>query len=128
MNAKSHPLFNTVSNKDYFGLMINGKVDGHKVVKALNFQKQDVSTAADVPVSSVRYDDKMPIDLRDRLFEWAAAINLVASYFKDASKTMLWFQVSNPQLGGISPRDMIRLRKFKKLMKFIHSALEDNMR
>ena len=70
----------------------------------------------------------MPSDLRERLVEWATAINLVGSYFNDANKTMLWFQISNPQLGGMSPRDMIRVGRFKKLLKFIQTALDENTR
>jgi hypothetical protein len=68
----------------------------------------------------------MPADLKLRLIEWATAINLVATYFNDLNKTMLWFQVSNPLLGDMSPRDMIRIGRFKKLQKFIQTALSEN--
>ena len=68
-----------------------------KLIDFLKYKKEDVSRAANVPISSVRYDEKMPSELRERLVEWATAINLVGSYFKDENKTILWFQIPNPQ-------------------------------
>jgi hypothetical protein len=65
----------------------------------------------------------MPEDLRLRLTEWATALNLVAEFFKDQDKTILWFTIPNPLLGDIAPRDMIRVGRFKKLLKFIQTAL-----
>ncbi len=35
----------------------------------------------------------------------------------------LTFQVKNPALGGISPRDMIRFGRYQKLEKFVQNAL-----
>ena len=46
--------------------------------------------------------------------------------FNDENKTMLWFKVPNPLLGDVAPRDMIKLGRFKKLFKFIQSALNEN--
>jgi hypothetical protein len=122
-------LFNTVPPKD-IGQFFNkgGEVEAEKVVKFLKYKKEDVAVASEIPVASVRYDERMPVDLRQRMVEWATAINLVASYFNDLDKTMLWFQVSNPLLGDMSPRDMIRVGRFKKLQKFIQTALAENKR
>ena len=128
MPESAASLFRSVPEKDYLHLFERGTLDAKKVVDFLEYKKQDVSAAANVPISSVRYDEKMPAELRGRLMEWATAINLVASYFRDAQRTMLWFQVSNPQLGGVSPRDMIRIGRFKKLMRFIQTALDENAR
>lgn len=121
-------LFRSVPEKDYFNFFEEGEPDGKKVVSFLNYKKEDVSVAANIPLASVRYDNKIPSELKERLVAWAVAINLVGGYFKDINKTMLWFQVSNPQLGGMSPRDMIRVGRFKKLLKFIQTALEENKR
>ena len=77
---------------------------------------------------SVRYDQKMPEELRERLIEWATAINLVANFFGSGEKAILWFQTANPLLGNMTPRDMIRVGRFKKLLKFIQTALEENRR
>ena len=119
-------LFRSVPEKDYFNFFEEGEPDGKKVVDFLNYKKEDVSVAANIPLASVRYDNKIPADLRERLMNWATAINLVGNYLGDKDRTMLWFQISNPQLGGMSPRDMIRVGRFKKLLKFIQTALEEN--
>lgn len=121
-------LFRSVPEKDYFQLLPHGEPNGKKIVDLLRYRKEDVSTAANVPMPSVRYDQKMPADLRERLIEWATAINLVANFFADGDKAMLWFQTPNPLLGNMTPRDMIRVGRFKKLLKFIQTALEENKR
>ncbi|MCD6055581.1 MAG: hypothetical protein K0R12_543 [Gammaproteobacteria bacterium] len=123
-------LFRTSPSQDYFHLF-NDKafVDGEKTVKLLKYKKEDVAAATSVPLSSVRYDEKkMPAELRERLTEWAVALNLVADFFQDEKKTIIWFSMPNPLLGGMSPRDMIRVGRFKKLLNFIQSALDENQR
>ena len=121
-------LFTSVPEKDYFHFFDKGEPNGKKIVDFLQYKKEDVSVAANVPIQSVRYDEKMSSELRERLVEWATAINLVEGYFNKTEKTMLWFQVPNPLLGGIAPRDMIRVGRFKKLLKFIQTALDENKR
>lgn len=123
-------LFRTVPAKDYLHLFNNNGVPiGEKVVELLKYKKADVSVAANVPVASVRYEpSKMPAELKERLTEWATALNLVAGFFNDNQKTVLWFCMPNPLLGGMSPRDMIRVGRFKKLLNFIQSALDENQR
>ncbi len=128
--ALSQPaLFRTVPAKDYLNLFNKGVPDGERVVELLKYKKADVSVAANVPIASVRYEpNKMPIELRERLTEWATALNLVAGFFHDNEKTILWFCMPNPLLGDMSPRDMIRVGRFKKLLNFIQSALDENQR
>jgi hypothetical protein len=126
MNPES--LFATVPQDDALSLFHGGKPDYEKVVTVLDFKKKDVAKASNVSVDSVRYDEKMPKDLADRMTEWAAAISLVGQYFKDLHKTILWFKVPNPLLGNIAPREMIRVGRFNKLFRFIQSALNENER
>jgi len=128
MPSAQSALFATVPDTDIAKLFKNGEVDAEKVVKLLKYKKEDVAVASGVPVASVRYDSKMPVDLRERMVEWATAINLVGSYFNNLEKALLWFQVSNPLLGNMSPRDMIRVGRFKRLLKFIQTALDENKR
>ena len=129
MTLSQPSLFRTVPAKDYLHLFDKGMPDGEKVVKLLNYKKADVSVAANVPVASVRYEPKkMPAELKERLTEWATALNLVAGFFNDNDKTILWFCMPNPLLGDMSPRDMIRVGRFKKLLNFIQSALDENQR
>jgi len=121
-------LFESIPSEDHMRFFSEGEPEGKKIVDFLKYKKQDVSVATGIPQYSIRYDVKMPAELRERLIEWATAINLVADYFNDAEKTVLWFQVSNPLLGNMTPRDMIRLGRFKKLLKFIQTALDENRR
>ncbi len=41
-------------------------------------------------------------------------------------KTLLWFRTPNPMLGNATPRIMIRMGRFKKLLTFIQTALEES--
>ena len=68
----------------------------------------------------------MPIELKERLIEWATAINLVASFFKNNEKTILWFNTPNPLLGEVTPRNMIRIGRSQKLIIFIRKAVLEN--
>ena len=70
--------------------------------------------------SAVRYDGQIQDQVRVRLEEIAATINLVAKQFDgDAAKTASWFKARNPLLGDVSPRDMIRLGRYRRLHRFI---------
>jgi len=63
-------------------------------------------------------------ELETRLNEIANICELMAGYFEgDVKKTALWFNVKNPALGGVTPTDMIRFGRYKKLEKFIRNAL-----
>ena len=119
--------FDTVPKQDYLGLFPGDGTDFEKVVKLLDLKKNDVARASNISVQSVRYDPpRMPKELQDRLTEWAIAISLVAQFFKDENKTVLWFKTPNPLLGDMTPRDMIRVGRFRKLHRFILNALSEN--
>jgi len=121
-------LFDTVPKEDTLSLFPDGKPNFEKVVDVLEFKKKDIAKASSVPVESVRFDDKMPKELYDRMTEWATAIALVGQHFKGMDKTVLWFKVQNPLLGNIAPREMIRVGRFPKLLRFIQNALNENQR
>lgn len=125
MSAASN-LFKSIPSRDFMHFYENGVFHGKKVVDFLNYKNTDVSIATKIPEKSIRYDDRMTMILKERLMEWATAINLVASFFQDNDKAMLWFQTPNPHLGSIRPRDMIILGRYSKLLNFIQSALEEN--
>lgn len=127
MSALSHDIFSNIPKRDYLSLLDKGEVRASKVVDFVDFRKDDVAKAVGVPCNSVRYDERMPQILKDRLREWANLFNLVAQFFEgDAVKTALWFKTTNPMLGNISPRDMIRYGRYQKLLKFILNALSEN--
>ena len=123
-------LFESVpKNNKYLSMFFrqDREPDYEKVVKTLDFSKKQIAAAARVPLDSVRYDNRISKDLQDRVREWAVVLALVAEHFNgDPQKTELWFRIPNPLLGNISPRDMIRFGRFKKLLKFIQNAVSEN--
>lgn len=121
-------LFNNIPKTDYFHFFKGGSPEPKKVLRFLDYKKQDLAVLTGVSEKSIRFDERIPKEVEERMREWALAINLVGSYFQEEEKTMLWFQTQNPLLGNLSPRDMIRLGRFKKLLHFIQSALAENER
>lgn len=120
-------VFSTVQDKDYLGFFEKTEPKYQDVIKFAHFKKEDISRATGITLASIRYDEKIPPELRIRIIEWANLLNLVAGFFKgDPQKTYLWFTIPNPSLGNISPRDMIRIGRYKKLMSFVQNALDEN--
>ena len=121
-------LFDTVPKEDYLAFYQGNKPQYNRITQFLKFKKEDISRATGFSQNSVRYeDDKMPAELKERIKEWAILYNLVAGFFNgDAEKTYQWFITANPLLGNVSPRDMIRFGRFKKLHKFVQNALAEN--
>jgi hypothetical protein len=71
----------------------------------------------------VRFDANIPEPVAERLREIANIANLVAQFFAgDAQKVALWFEIANPMLGNVSPRDMIRIGRYKRLLNFVIDA------
>ena len=128
MGALSHhDIFSNIPKEDYLSLLNKGEAYSSKVIDFVGFKKDDVAKATGVPLQSIRYDGRMPQILKDRVREWANLFNLVAQFFDgDVIKTALWLKTSNPMLGNISPRDMIRFGRYQKLLKFVLHALSEN--
>ncbi|QQR79326.1 MAG: DUF2384 domain-containing protein [Deltaproteobacteria bacterium] len=116
------------SNDRYLSMFFHrNQPDYDKIRQVLNFNKKEIAAAAHVPLESVRNDNRISKELLDRLKEWAVLLGLVAEYFEgNTHKIELWFRMPNPLLGNISPRDMIRFGRFKKLHQFIQNALHEN--
>jgi len=120
-------LFSNVARKDYLDIMDQGEPRYEKVAKFLGFENRDVAQAAGIPISKVRLDAKIPAEVVERFREWAVVLNLVAQFFEgDGEKTNLWFTMPNPLLGGVAPRDMLRVGRFRRLYQFIIDALSEN--
>lgn len=129
MTSFGSELFATVPKKDYLSVWEHDQPDYQKVTDFLEFKNEDTAKAAGVSLSSVRYDNRMSTDLRERIREWAILLNLVAEHFQgDKRKTALWFTTPNPLLGNVAPREMIRFGRFRKLFKFVTDALVQNRR
>lgn len=47
----------------------------------------------------------------------------VLAYFKgDVDKAQLWFMLPNPSLGEISPNDMLRAGRERRLLQFVEES------
>jgi hypothetical protein len=125
--ATPRTLFGTVPDRDYLGFWADQTLNAREVTQFLDLDKRDVAKLAGVAPASVRFDQKIPKEVLERLQEIANICGLVAQFFGgDVAKTALWFRTINPLLGNISPRDMIRYGRYEKLRRFVMSALEEN--
>jgi antitoxin Xre/MbcA/ParS-like protein len=120
-----HSLFNTVSHQDSLKFWRGNRLDYQRVRDFVGFDTRDVSRMAGVAKSSVRYDDKAPKEVREHLESVANICNLVYQFFGNEVKTKLWLQTPNPLLGDVSPRDMLRLGRYNKLLRFVTQAMEE---
>jgi len=120
-------LFGTVAPKDYLGFWDGERFEPQAVARFLGLTKAEVGKVAGVAPSSVRFDQKIPHDVRERLLEIANICGLVAQFFAgDRARTALWFRTRNPMLGNIAPRDMIRFGRYERLSRFVLEALQEN--
>lgn len=128
MAALGNKIFESIPKDDPLDFGIYNKtLDYKKVVKFLSFDTDELSKIGGVSKKSVRTDDNAPAELKARLKDIAIICSLVAEYFGgDGIKTATWFHTPNPMLGNLTPRDMIRLRRSDKLIKFIMEAREYN--
>jgi predicted nucleotidyltransferase len=120
-------LFANVAALNCLGFRAGRTLRVDRVVDFLEFRKADVAKLSGVALASVRYDQKMPKELRDRLLQIANICELVAQHFGgDVVKTGIWFRTGNPLLGNLSPRDMIRFGRYEKLRRFVMQAMHEN--
>jgi hypothetical protein len=114
-----------IATGDLLQLYRDGRPDYKRIAELIKLSKADLGKIAQVAKSSVRFDANIPEPVAERLREIANIANLVAEFFAgDAQKVALWFEIANPMLGNISPRTMIRLGKYKRLLSFILQARE----
>lgn len=123
MSGTGPSLFDSVP-EDYLQFGRGSSFNAKAVPHALGLKKEEVSRLAGVSAKSVRYDDNMPEQVRERLEEIGNTMNTVAQAFDgDVEKAVAWFKARNPLLGDVSPRDMIRLGRYERLRKFIINAM-----
>ncbi len=120
-------LFRTVARQDPLGFWASEGFDSRKVTEFLSLSKPDIAKLSGVSISSVRFDQKIPKEVTERLLEIANICSLVAEHFGgNPQKTAMWFTTPNPLLGNISPRDMIRFGRYSRLRRFVIDALQSN--
>jgi hypothetical protein len=125
--ARQPGLFRNVHDRDYLGFWADQTLNARGVADFLGLKKPDVAKVAGVAPSSVRFDQKIPREVLERLEEIANICALVAQFFEgDVAKTALWFRTRNPLLADISPRDMIRFGRYAKLRQFVMDALSES--
>ncbi|MEQ1642463.1 MAG: hypothetical protein ABL959_03330 [Pyrinomonadaceae bacterium] len=108
---------------DVLGLTRKGLTDYKRVAELVQLSKEDLSKIANVAKSSVRFDESIPLPVAERLREIANIANLVGEFFDgNPEKVALWFELPNPLLGNISPRNMIRGGRYKRLLNFVLDA------
>jgi len=96
--------------------------DYSSISEFLDLSRDDISKIAGVAKNSVRFDERMPSAVKEQLDRIYVILQLVADSFEgDSKRTALWFTSPNPMLGYTTPRDMIKLGRYKKLMQFIIS-------
>jgi hypothetical protein len=118
-------IVNHIASEDLLHLYRDGHPDYRRIAELTKLSKTDLSKIAHVAKSSVRFDVHIPEPVAVRLREIANIANLVAEFFAgDAQKVGLWFEIANPMLGNISPRDMIRVGRYKRLLNFVIDARE----
>lgn len=114
-----------IAQGDPLHLYSNGKLDYKRTAELIKLNKTDLGKIAGIAKASVRFDSHIPEPVAARLREFANIANLVAEYFSgDATKVGLWFELANPMLGNVSPRTMIRLGRYKRLLNFVMQARE----
>src|SRR5258708_1798708 len=114
-----------IASQDLLHLYQDGHLDYKRIADLTKLSKADLSKISQVAKSSVRFDAHIPEPVAARLREIANIANLVAEFFAgDAQKVGLWFEIANPMLGNVSPRDMIRIGRYKRLLNFVIDARE----
>jgi hypothetical protein len=114
-----------IAREDLLHLYRDGQPDYRRIADLAKLSKADLGKLSGIAKSSVRFDGHIPEPVAARLREIANIANLVAEFFRgDAQKVGLWFELANPLLGNVSPRDMIRIGRYKRLLNFVLEARE----
>jgi hypothetical protein len=127
VHNSSPSIVSHIATVDLLNLYRDGRPDYKRITELIKLTKTDLAKISQVAKSSVRFDANIPEPVAEILREIANLANLVAEFFAgDEQKVRLWFEIANPMLGNISPRDMIRIGRYKRLLKFVMTAREEN--
>ena len=122
-------LFKTVPKNRYMSFYDGDRTDLRKIASFFSFSNNDIAKIAGISKNSVRLTGaRIPQALLDRFQEIANICEVVAENFNgDIEKTSLWCRIDNPMLGHVSPRDMLRFGRYKKLKRLIFDAIEGHL-
>jgi hypothetical protein len=114
-----------IAGEDLLRLYSDACPNYKRIADLTKLSKSDLSKISRVAGSSVRFDAHIPEPVAERLREIANIANLVGEFFAgDERKVALWFEIANPMLGNISPSNLIRIGKQRRLLSFVVSARE----
>ena len=123
-------LLNTIPQHSPFWNQESKDLDYKKIARTFFDRKEKrIGQLTGVDKKSVRYDSKMPTEVKVFLQFMATIFHLVYKYFDhDFNKTKMWFELPNPMMGGrITPKTMIYIGRHKKLLQIISSALQEEI-
>lgn len=120
--SATHALFRNVAS-DPLNFWQGQELDLKKVREFAALSNKDLSQMSGV--STVRLDKKAPAEIVEHMQNIANICNLVFEYYQDSVKTKLWLQTPNPMLGNTTPKDMLRVGRYKKLLTFVTDALKE---
>jgi len=117
-------LFDTVARRDYLQFWQSGLFQPQRVARFLGLTKHELAQLAGVAPASVRFDDKAPRVLLERLMDVASTCALVAEAFDgNATKTAIWFMTPNPQFNNLSPAELLRRGEREMLQRKVVQAI-----
>ena len=127
VQAQPH-IFNTVPKNDVFGFYNKGKYKYREIVNTMDFSRKEISRAARVSIDSVRYEEnRIPDKVKDLLTNMIWLLHVTHEHLRDKNKVIQWLNSPNPICGGASPKDMICMGQYKKLVKIVASYVEGDI-
>ena len=92
-------IFNTVPKHDVFGFYNKGRIKYKEVADTLDFSRREISKAARVAISTVRYEEsKIPDKMKEFFTVMAWLLYVTHKHLKDKDKVILWLKTPNPVL------------------------------
>ena len=125
MEAHTPPIFNTVPKNDVFGVYDKGRIRYKAVATAINFNRQEISKATRINISAVKYkESEIPAKIKEFFMAMTWLLYTTHAHLQNKDKVLQWLDSPNPSCGGFSPKDMIRMGQYKKLVNIVSCYAE----